>query len=264
MSTHTVDFSDFHAGSLKNMIGNHVQGVCEIPHGLIFSRSRPKHGQLLFTKRDRFECVIDLTQAHVGGIDSEGPYLAAPCYDPDADGSVLKFYNIPSKSAVREYDLPHRAYAVGITLQEMAHDRTIYLVAVVSRADGQIINWYAWGPNTLSLDHLNTTEMNAKCAARNNIVLRRTTGGIFLYAMRAHLFKGTITAYPVHVDQMPTRIDLGDARYRFTHRYLRCTTRFGATLIQKSPSGLHWLRTERNIFNDTLTYRLDDVKWERI
>lgn len=261
----SIDMTGFDAGPLKNRIWDHLQGCCYSGDALFFSRSHPEGGQLIRTAQGRFQSVTTTPEAHVGGIDGDKNLIVVPCYDPDADTGVLRIFNAEQNMWADKFDLAWKPYAAGLC--HNINDQ--YLIALVVSPDGTKLVWHTWDADKGTLRFLSTTRLDGKRAARNNIVLARTMNGLIkgatLYAQRAHLGYGQITAYEVDCDTA-TRTRRVRVHRKETDRRRRngwCSARFGSTLALHRETAT-WLRTSRNIFNNTLSYRLDTVKKWRV
>lgn len=251
-----INFEDMPDYSLQHRLHNHIQGCVHTGDGLVLARNGVEKGQLIFTRENRFVDARLVPQQHVGGMDSNHPYLIAPTYNHNEAGGYLHIYNLNDLSALtKSHQCPHRCYAAGMT---MIGEVGRYLVAVVTRANGSRIQWYQWhskrGKDGL-MDPVGTSHFSPREGPRNNIFLKNSKrDGCKLFTFRAHFGHGVVTRY--NVDTKHNMALTREATY--TRRNGLCSARFGATLLIDG----RWLRTARNVFSDRLRYRIDEISWK--
>ena len=244
----------------------HLQGACFASDALVFSRSGAEHGHLIWTHNGAYTAHIELEDAHVGGIDCDWPYLIAPTYNHNDYGGWLSIFDAGTLARIDQLEVPgHRVYAAGIC-------HTIgdeYLLAAVCTPDGQQVKFWTWNKASGRFRYINSVKVDRRVSARNNIVLARTMNGLIkgatLYAQRAHLGYGQITAYEVDCDtaKVSRRVRVHRKETDRRRRNGWCSARFGSTLALHWETAT-WLRTARNIFNNKITYRLDTIKKWRV
>lgn len=265
----TINMIGFDAG--KGRFWNHLQGCWGEPGRLILSRNGTDKGTLIFTKGGNYDGEIAIPEPHVGGIDGSEPYLAVPTYDPRKQGGVLRIYNHDRRELVSKHVLDHRAYAAGICFEKYGSradgepwdSNPEFLIAIVSRADGQAMTFYRWSPQHNALDKMNRRIFTGRTAARNNIVLEQWPHGFTLWAIRAHLGYGHITAYDLKIAPHARHVALVTPKYSASKRTLFCSSRFAATIYHNG-NEYRLLRTARNIFFDRLVFRTDPLAPEEI